>query len=93
MAVLLDWVRWWNTAHQMDSLGGRTPLAAWLADPTPLATVQAADLRLFTLEDDGRRRKITTKGVQWRSRYYVSTDWMTGQIGRASCRERVYGTV
>ena len=82
VSALLDWVRWWNTAHEMDSLGGRTPLAAWLADPAPLATVPAGDLRLFTLEDDGRRRKITTKGVQWRSRCYVGTDWMTGQVGR-----------
>jgi tetratricopeptide (TPR) repeat protein len=44
---LLDWVRWWNTEHRMDALGGRTPLDAWLADPRPLSTVSAADLRLF----------------------------------------------
>lgn len=73
VAALPDWVCWWNTAHEMDSLGGRTPLA----------TVPAGDLRLFTLEDDGRRRKITTKGVQWRSRCYAGTDWMTGQAGRS----------
>lgn len=27
VAALPDWVCWWNTAHEMDSLGGRTPLA------------------------------------------------------------------
>jgi hypothetical protein len=33
------------------------------------------------LEDDGRTRKITTKGVAWRARQYVAA-WMTGQAGR-----------
>jgi len=65
---LLGWVRWWNTEHQMPVLEGRTPLQAWLDDPTPLNTVPPGDLRLLTLEDDGRTRKITTKGVSWRGR-------------------------
>lgn len=80
-AELLAWVRWWNTENVMPALGGRTPLQAWLEDPTPLATVPTADLRLLMLEDDGRTRKITTKGVAWRARQYVAT-WMTGQAGR-----------
>ena len=33
------------------------------------------------LEDDGKVRKITTKGVGWRARKYVGA-WMTGQVGR-----------
>ena len=37
-AELLAWVRWWNTENAMPALAGRTPLQAWLADPTPLAT-------------------------------------------------------
>ncbi len=32
---LLAWVGWWNTRHKMDVLDGRTPLPAWLGDPTP----------------------------------------------------------
>ena len=60
---LLGWVRWWNTEHQMPALEGKTPLQAWLGDPTPLVTVPTGDLRLLTLADDGRTRKITTKGV------------------------------
>ena len=80
-AELLAWVRWWNTENVMPALAGRTPLQAWLADPTPLATMPAADLRLLMLEDDGRTRKITTKGVGWRARQYVAA-WMTGQAGR-----------
>jgi putative transposase len=61
-AELLAWVRWWNTENVMPVLKGRAPLQAWLEDPTPLTTVPAADLRLLMLEDDGRTRKITTKG-------------------------------
>jgi putative transposase len=38
---LLAWVKWWNTENVMAELGGRTPLQAWLEDPTPLATVPA----------------------------------------------------
>lgn len=79
VTALLDWVRWWNR-HGMDVLDGRAPLAVWLSDPTPVTTVPAEDLQLFTLEDDGRRRRITTKGVAWRSRHYVAA-WMTGQVG------------
>jgi putative transposase len=82
VAELLGWVRWWNTEHVMPALEGRTPLQAWLADPTPLTTVPPGDLRLLTLADDGRVRKITTKGVSWRGRAYVGA-WMTGQVGRA----------
>jgi len=63
------------------ALKGRTPLQTWLEDPTPLTTVPGADLRLLMLEDDGRTRKITTKGVAWRARQYVAA-WMTGQAGR-----------
>lgn len=80
VVALLDWVRWWNTEHPMDALGRRTPLEAWLANPTPVSTVPTEDLRLFTLEDDGRRRKITGRGVRWRRRYYAAA-WMAGQVG------------
>lgn len=74
---LLAWVAWWNGQHGIDVLVGRTPLQAWLDDPTPLTTVPGEDLRLFTLEDDGRVRTITGKGVQWRTRFYVGA-WMNG---------------
>ena len=77
VAELLAWVSWWNTAHEMDELDGRTPLRAWQDDPTPLSVVPAEDLRLYTLEDDGRVRTITNKGVQWRRRHYLAA-WMNG---------------
>src|SRR5260370_37191201 len=66
VAELPAWVAWWNTENVMPALKGRTQLQAWLEDPTPLTTVPAADPRLLMLEDDGRTRKITTKGVAWR---------------------------
>ncbi|MEU1258781.1 Mu transposase C-terminal domain-containing protein [Streptomyces chartreusis] len=80
-AEVLQWTRWWNTAHQPRALGGKTPLQAWQDDPTPLTDIPAADLWTFTLEDDGRPRKLTSHGVQWRGRHYIA-DWMTGQAGR-----------
>jgi putative transposase len=85
VAELLAWVAWWNTENVMPALKGRTPLQAWLEDPTPLTTAPGADLRLLMLEDDGRTRKITTKGVAWRARQYVAA-WMTGQAGCGTCR-------
>ena len=71
VAELLGWVRWWNTEHMMPALEGKTPLQAWLGDPTPLVTVPTGDLRL-----------LTTKGISWSGRAYVGA-WMTGQVGRA----------
>ncbi|WP_434976180.1 Mu transposase C-terminal domain-containing protein [Streptomyces virginiae] len=79
-ARLLDWVSWWNTVHQPDPLGGQTPLEAWEADPTPLREVSAEELWTFTLEETGRFRVISTRGVRFRSRDYVGA-WMTGQSG------------
>ena len=80
VAELLAWTRWWNTEHQIPALGARTPQQAWLADPTPIETVPARDLWHFTLEDDGRARKILTKGISWHGRFYVAA-WMTGHVG------------
>jgi putative transposase len=65
----------------MPVLDGRTPLQAWLDDPTPLSTVPPGDLRLPTLEDDGRTRRTTTKGGGMAGRQYVAAR-MTGQVGR-----------
>ncbi|MFF7234365.1 transposase family protein [Streptomyces sioyaensis] len=64
-ARLLDWVQWWNTSHRPAPLGGKTPLEAWQAGPTPLRDVPAADLWTFTLEDAGTRI-LTTRGIRFR---------------------------
>ncbi|MFJ5534109.1 Mu transposase C-terminal domain-containing protein [Streptomyces sp. NPDC093261] len=80
-AEVLEWTNWWNTAHGPKALSGHTPLEAWQADPTPVTDIPAADLWAFTLEDDGRPRKLTSHGVSWRGRVYTAA-WVTGQAGR-----------
>ncbi|GAA3386772.1 Mu transposase C-terminal domain-containing protein [Streptomyces roseoviridis] len=80
-AEVLAWTHWWNTEHRPQALSGRTPLEAWQADPTPVTDIPAADLWTFTLEDDGRARKLTSHGERWRGRTYIAP-WMTGQAGR-----------
>ncbi|WSP96125.1 Mu transposase C-terminal domain-containing protein (plasmid) [Streptomyces sp. NBC_01232] len=79
-ARLLDWVAWWNTSHHPGPLKGRSPLQVWEADPTPLREIGADELWTFTLEDDGRVRVLSTKGVRFRNRDYVAA-WMTGLAG------------
>ncbi|MFJ3928535.1 Mu transposase C-terminal domain-containing protein [Streptomyces sp. NPDC090022] len=77
---LLGWVEWWNTVHQPGPLGGKTPLQTWEADPTPVREVSPEELWTFTLEDDGRIRVVSTRGVRFRRRDYVGP-WMTGLAG------------
>ncbi|GII33015.1 hypothetical protein Pmi06nite_64570 [Planotetraspora mira] len=77
---LLDWVREWNVDLPKPALSGRTPLQAWQEDAWPIDDVPAEDLRLFMLEDDGRVRTITDKGVSWGGRKYAG-EWMTGRCG------------
>ncbi len=62
-AELLAWVAWWNTVHTMDELGGASPAASWLADPSPVDDVDADLLWMSTLEDDRKTRRITGKGA------------------------------
>ncbi|MEJ8640222.1 transposase family protein [Streptomyces sp. MS2.AVA.5] len=79
--VLLDWVAWWNTEHHPAGLAdGMSPLTAWEADPAPVEDVAEERLAFFAMEDDGRQRKITTKGISWRRRFYIAP-WMAGHVG------------
>ncbi|NEA68917.1 Mu transposase C-terminal domain-containing protein [Streptomyces sp. SID12488] len=80
VALLLDWVRHWNTEHTIESLGGKTPAQVWAADPTPIRTVTAKDIHAFTLERLGKPLPITSKGVRWRKRDYFAP-WMVGKSG------------
>ncbi|WP_411107701.1 transposase [Streptomyces sp. cmx-4-9] len=79
-ARLLGWVEWWNTCHLPQPLQGKSPLQAWEADPTPVREVSPEELWTFTLEDDGRVRVVSTRGVRFRRRDYVGP-WMTGLAG------------
>lgn len=79
---VLEWVQWWNTEHTITELEDRTPLQSWADDPTPIHDADETRLWMFTLEDDRRNRKITTKGIAFgRNRYYIA-DWMVGRVGR-----------
>lgn len=83
VAEVLAWVEWWNGEHTIAELGGQTPLASWTSDPSPVEDVDPVALWMFTLEDDRKTRKITTKGVaRGRGRCYVA-GWMTGLAGTA----------
>ncbi|WP_280470601.1 Mu transposase C-terminal domain-containing protein [Nocardia farcinica] len=82
VADTLGWVGWWNTTHTIAELDGMTPLESWLADPAPVHETDETQLWMFTLEDNRRHRKITTKGIGFgRGRHYVA-DWMVGMVGR-----------
>ncbi|MFE5549932.1 Mu transposase C-terminal domain-containing protein [Streptomyces sp. NPDC056534] len=50
------------------------------ASPAPVREVSPEDLWTFTLEDDGRPRVVSTRGVRFKSRHYVGP-WMAGQPG------------
>ncbi len=76
----LDWTREWNTEHTMKELGGCTPAQAWLSDPTPVFEPPPEQLAHLTLKDDGRVRKISTKGVAWKNAEYVGAG-LIGMVG------------
>ncbi|MEV7068964.1 Mu transposase C-terminal domain-containing protein [Streptomyces collinus] len=80
VALLLDWVRKWNTEHTIKDLDDKTPAQTWAADPTPIRIVTANDIHAFTLERSGKPLSITSKGVRWRTRDYFAP-WMVGKVG------------
>ncbi|MFI7055489.1 Mu transposase C-terminal domain-containing protein [Streptosporangium canum] len=79
---VLAWTSWWNTEHRQPALDDRTPLQAWHDDPTPIDSVAAEAIWAFTLEDDGKERVITKKGISWgtRGHLYIGP-WMGGLAG------------
>jgi putative transposase len=64
-----EWVTWYNTEHAHSGLGGRTPAAAWAADPTPLRTVPEKVLRHLLLADE--ERTINADGIHFNNLVYV----------------------
>ncbi|MFI6340510.1 Mu transposase C-terminal domain-containing protein [Streptomyces sp. NPDC050535] len=77
VTLVLNWVHWWNNDHTIARLKRRTPAQAWAADPTPIETLDPADLHAYTLEHAAAPLKITSKGVRWKDAYYIG-DWMHG---------------
>ncbi|WP_329309623.1 Mu transposase C-terminal domain-containing protein [Streptomyces sp. NBC_01262] len=80
VALVLDWVRRWNTEHTIEDLDGKTPAQVWAADPTPIKIITPRDIHTFTLERLGKPLTINNDGVRWRKRSYVA-DWMVGRGG------------
>nr|WP_205717626.1 Mu transposase C-terminal domain-containing protein [Actinomadura soli] len=81
--LLLEWVAEWNQRIPKAVLDDRTPQQMWRDDPTPLEHVEAEDLCLMLLEDDGRPRKVSNQGVKWKRRHYVSEDpWIGDYVGK-----------
>ncbi|MFB7738464.1 Mu transposase C-terminal domain-containing protein [Streptomyces sp. NPDC056112] len=77
IALVLDWVNWWNNDHTIARLHRRTPAQAWQADLTPIDTLDPDDLHTYTLEHIDVPLKITSKGVRWNGAYYLD-EWMHG---------------
>jgi putative transposase len=64
------WVEHYNTTRAHSSLGGRTPLEVWQADPTPLRLVDHDLLRdSFLIEP--KERKVGKKGVFFRNQWWL----------------------
>lgn len=78
--LLGQWVNWWNNEHPLRTLDSRSPARAWEEDLTPIEDAELGALHMFTLEDDGRVRTLSGRGVRWRNRHYVAA-WMTGHTG------------
>ncbi|MEV0781009.1 Mu transposase C-terminal domain-containing protein [Streptomyces sp. NPDC050428] len=77
VALVRDWVHWWNHEHTIRSLDGQTPAQAWNADTTPIETIAPDDLHTYTLERHGAPLTINNSGVRWRKKNYIA-DWMHG---------------
>lgn len=74
------WIDHYNAERPHRALGGRTPLEAWNADPTPIVAVSPEDLRRFTLE-----RKTATvshdAGITVQKRSFVAPE-LNGYVRR-----------
>lgn len=72
VARVRDWVGWYNTAHQHTALNGRTPAQAWEGDPTPLARIDADQLRHLLLA--GQERIVGKSGIRFGGLDYLAPE-------------------
>jgi putative transposase len=75
--IFFDYVWHYNNERPHSALDGRTPLQAWLDDPTPITEVDATDRHwmLPSLE-----RKVLKDGIHHDTRKFVSSA-LTGLVG------------
>jgi putative transposase len=78
-AAFHSWVDHYNTARPHAGLAGQTPLARWLADPTPVREVPAAELRFLLLA--GAERRVTKHGVRLGGLHFVAPE-LNGRVGQ-----------
>jgi len=79
-AEIENWRFEYNTRRPHEALGDRTPLQAWLDDPTVVETVDPALVRHAYLAVSGTR-KISKNGVHFDGIDYQSIDF-SGKVGR-----------
>ncbi|MEV0049457.1 Mu transposase C-terminal domain-containing protein [Saccharopolyspora shandongensis] len=72
------WVHWFNTEHQHEGIGGRPPLQAWKADPTPVAVIESEQLRdLLLVSEDAT---IISRGIRHQNMHYWAPE-LNGRVG------------
>jgi putative transposase len=69
------WIDEWNHQRPKPHLGDRTPAQAWDDDLTVIFDIDAEALHTYTLAGPDKPRKITNKGVSWKSNRYIAP-WM-----------------
>jgi putative transposase len=74
-----SWVDHYNTARPHAGLAGDTPLARWLADPTPVRDIPATALRFLLLA--GAERRITKHGVRFGGLHFIAPE-LNGRVGQ-----------
>jgi putative transposase len=80
VGVFCDWVELYNRDRPHRSLGGATPLARWQADPIPVMTRPAEELRWMLLA--GERRRVLKDGIHFRGLVYFA-DALCGLVGES----------
>ena len=78
VVLFAEFVCWYNAERPHGGLSGRTPLAVWNADPTPLHTIPAERLRHLMLV--GARRTVTKRSVSLEGRRYNCAE-LCGLVG------------
>lgn len=76
--LFAEFARSYNEMHVHDALDGEAPLQRWLADPTPLRSIDAAHLRHLMLARE--TRVVGKKGIRLLGSYYNCAE-LVGLVG------------
>jgi putative transposase len=78
-AQFAAWVAWYNTERGHTGLDGQTPLAAWNADPSPVARIDAERVRHLLLA--GVERTVEKDGIHFHRLRYLAPQ-IQGRVGQ-----------